>query len=97
MSIKDAIRALPYRPGVGIMLLDRLGRVFVAQRIDMPSEAWQRLWSFAGAIPTTLLTFLKGRLKKGQRSMWVAPGTLSISKSAAVGRYSRAPALIAAF
>ncbi|MDX1576811.1 MAG: NUDIX domain-containing protein, partial [Kiloniellales bacterium] len=35
------IRDLPYRPGVGIMLLDRRGRVFVAQRIDMPSAAWQ--------------------------------------------------------
>ena len=37
----DAIRDLPYRPGVGIMLLDCRGLVFVAQRIDMPSEAWQ--------------------------------------------------------
>src|SRR5262245_21639201 len=32
---------LPYRPGVGIMLLNALGEVFVAQRIDMPSDAWQ--------------------------------------------------------
>ncbi len=32
---------LPYRPGVGIMLFNRRGRVFVAQRIDMPSAAWQ--------------------------------------------------------
>lgn len=31
----------PYRPGVGIMLLNGKGRVFVAQRLDMPSEAWQ--------------------------------------------------------
>ncbi len=36
-----AIRDLPYRPGVGIMLLDPRDRVFVAQRIDMPSAAWQ--------------------------------------------------------
>jgi predicted NUDIX family NTP pyrophosphohydrolase len=35
------IARLPYRPGVGVMLLDRAGRVFVAQRIDMPSAAWQ--------------------------------------------------------
>ncbi len=35
------IADLPYRPGVGVMLLDRAGRVFVAQRIDMPSDAWQ--------------------------------------------------------
>jgi len=33
--------ALPYRPCVGIMLLNRRGQVFVARRIDMPSEAWQ--------------------------------------------------------
>jgi putative (di)nucleoside polyphosphate hydrolase len=37
----EAIRDLPYRQGVGVMLLDRQGRVFVAQRIDMPSAAWQ--------------------------------------------------------
>lgn len=32
---------LPYRPCVGIMLLNRRGQAFVARRIDMPSEAWQ--------------------------------------------------------
>ena len=31
----------PYRPGVGIMLMNALGRVLVAQRLDMPSDAWQ--------------------------------------------------------
>ncbi len=31
----------PYRPGVGVMLINRAGLVFVAQRIDMPSAAWQ--------------------------------------------------------
>jgi putative (di)nucleoside polyphosphate hydrolase len=30
-----------YRAGVGIMLLDREGRVFVARRIGMAQEAWQ--------------------------------------------------------
>ena len=35
------IARLPYRPGVGAMLIDRDGRVFVAQRIDSPSDAWQ--------------------------------------------------------
>ena len=31
-----------YRPGVGIMLLNRRGEVFVARRIDMPGiPAWQ--------------------------------------------------------
>jgi len=32
---------LPYRPGVGLMLLNARGQVFVAQRLDMPSSAWQ--------------------------------------------------------
>jgi putative (di)nucleoside polyphosphate hydrolase len=31
----------PYRPGVGVMLINRDGLVFVAQRIDMPEAAWQ--------------------------------------------------------
>ena len=35
------IAKLPYRRGVGIMLLNRAGQVFVAQRIDAPSPAWQ--------------------------------------------------------
>lgn len=30
-----------YRRGVGIMLLNRQGKVFVARRIDMKSSAWQ--------------------------------------------------------
>lgn len=30
-----------YRPNVGVMLLDRGGRVFVAKRIDYPGDAWQ--------------------------------------------------------
>ncbi len=34
--------SLNYRPGVGIMLLDRRGEVFIAHRIDMPAtSAWQ--------------------------------------------------------
>ena len=35
------IAALPYRLGVGIMLLDLKGRVFVARRIDTPGDHWQ--------------------------------------------------------
>jgi putative (di)nucleoside polyphosphate hydrolase len=38
---KSAIAKLPYRKGVGIMLVNDTGLVFVARRIDMPSEAWQ--------------------------------------------------------
>jgi putative (di)nucleoside polyphosphate hydrolase len=32
---------LPYRPCVGMMLLNGRGEAFVARRIDMPSESWQ--------------------------------------------------------
>ena len=32
---------LPYRPSVGIMLLDRGGLVFVGRRIDQTVEGWQ--------------------------------------------------------
>lgn len=32
---------LPYRRGVGIMLFNQDGHVFIAKRIDMTSEAWQ--------------------------------------------------------
>ena len=32
---------LPYRPGVGIMLFNAAGQVFVAKRIDSMAEAWQ--------------------------------------------------------
>ena len=32
---------LPYRPCVGIMLLNRKGRVFVGNRVDQSVEAWQ--------------------------------------------------------
>ena len=32
---------LPYRPCVGIMLLNEEGRVFTAKRIDNPADYWQ--------------------------------------------------------
>lgn len=32
---------LPYRPCVGVMLIDARGMVFAGQRIDSPSPAWQ--------------------------------------------------------
>ena len=37
----DEIEALPYRPCVGVMLADGRGRVFVGQRIDTDTPAWQ--------------------------------------------------------
>ena len=32
---------LPYRPGVGVLLLDWRARIFVGRRIDQVAEAWQ--------------------------------------------------------
>ena len=37
----DAIAALPYRENVGVMLLNAAGKVFVGQRLDNRSPAWQ--------------------------------------------------------
>jgi putative (di)nucleoside polyphosphate hydrolase len=33
--------SLPYRPAVGVMLLNRQGEVFVGKRIDQTVEGWQ--------------------------------------------------------
>ena len=38
---RAAIDALPYRPCVGLMLLDARGHIFAGQRIDNPMNAWQ--------------------------------------------------------
>lgn len=35
------ISALPYRPCVGIMLLNPAGKIFAGRRIDGPGDAWQ--------------------------------------------------------
>lgn len=37
----EQIAALPYRPCVGIMLVNTEGRVFVGQRMDRDQDAWQ--------------------------------------------------------
>lgn len=37
----EAILALPYRPCVGIMICNQVGRVFAGQRIDSAIDAWQ--------------------------------------------------------
>jgi putative (di)nucleoside polyphosphate hydrolase len=37
----EQIARLPYRPGVGLMLLNRGNQIFVAQRIDTRMPAWQ--------------------------------------------------------
>lgn len=38
---KSEIEKLPYRPCVGIMLVNAEGHVFVGQRLDNPGPAWQ--------------------------------------------------------
>lgn len=35
------IETLPYRPCVGLMVLNREGKIFAGQRIDSPDGAWQ--------------------------------------------------------
>lgn len=35
------IAALPYRPNVGVMLINNAGLIFAAQRIDTAQPAWQ--------------------------------------------------------
>jgi len=37
----EQIAALPYRPCVGIMMINAQGLIFAAQRIDSPTPAWQ--------------------------------------------------------
>ncbi|MFN4101318.1 MAG: RNA pyrophosphohydrolase, partial [Pararhodobacter sp.] len=37
----DEIAALPYRPNVGVMLIDGRGMIFAAQRFDSALPAWQ--------------------------------------------------------
>lgn len=38
---EDEIAALPYRPNVGLMVLNSAGHVFTGQRLDYPGSAWQ--------------------------------------------------------
>ncbi|MEP5760889.1 MAG: RNA pyrophosphohydrolase [Litoreibacter sp.] len=37
----EQISALPYRPCVGLMMINAEGKVFVGQRIDSKAQAWQ--------------------------------------------------------
>lgn len=37
----EEIEKLPYRPCVGVMLLNAAGEIFVGQRLDRDYEAWQ--------------------------------------------------------
>jgi len=35
------LERLPYRPCVGLVILDGAGRIFAGQRVDTPHDAWQ--------------------------------------------------------
>ena len=37
----EEIAKLPYRPNVGVMLIDGRGMIFAAKRLDSPVPAWQ--------------------------------------------------------
>lgn len=37
----DQVAKLPYRPCVGVMMINPKGLIFAAQRIDSPTPAWQ--------------------------------------------------------
>ena len=37
----DQIAALPYRPCVGLVIINREGLIFAGQRFDSPQPAWQ--------------------------------------------------------
>ena len=39
--MKDEFKNLPYRSGVGIVVLNKYNKVFVAKRIDNPKNFWQ--------------------------------------------------------
>ena len=39
--MKDEFKNLPYRSGVGIVVLNKDDKVFVAKRIDNPKDFWQ--------------------------------------------------------
>ncbi len=40
MAVKQ-VTSLPYRPCVGVMMINPKGLIFAAQRIDSPTPAWQ--------------------------------------------------------
>ena len=41
MANDDRISNLPYRPCVGLMLLNAEGMIFAGRRVDNPEDAWQ--------------------------------------------------------
>lgn len=63
---RDEIEALPYRPCVGVVLMNQDGRVFAAQRIDNPTPAWQ--------MPQGGIDFDEKPRKAALRELWEETG-----------------------
>ena len=41
VEIQEKYKNLPYRVGVGIIVLNKENKIFVAKRIDNPKDFWQ--------------------------------------------------------
>lgn len=82
-------QALPYRLGVGIILVNGAGRIFVAKRIDMPSDAWQ--------MPQGGMDPGETPLEAAKREMFEEVGTDKaefVAESAGWYRYDLPPELV---
>ena len=62
----DDISALPYRPCVGVMLINPTGLIFVGQRIDTELPAWQ--------MPQGGIDDGEGPLDAAMRELWEETG-----------------------
>lgn len=65
------LEALPYRMGVGVMLLNAANQVFVGKRIDTRSEAWQ--------MPQGGIDEGEDALKAAKRELWEETGVQKAS------------------
>ncbi len=41
MAMNSKVSDLPYRPNVGLCIINHQGKIFSGKRLDMPSDAWQ--------------------------------------------------------
>jgi putative (di)nucleoside polyphosphate hydrolase len=88
-AAKPSATALPYRRGVGIILVNDAGRIFVAKRIDMPSDAWQ--------MPQGGIDPGESPLEAAKREMFEEVGTDKaefVAESAGWYRYDLPPELV---
>ena len=59
--MEEKFRNLPLRSGVGIVVLNRENKVFVAKRIDNPKNFWQMPQGGVDAVSYTHLTLPTNR------------------------------------